>query len=100
MKDIVLIESFKTNAKNDIVITAIVEDMVYISGSQTLIDPPEYAPARCTITVPNDHLPDDIDLDNASEDELEDIINKHINIDIYDWVITVDEEPRYSNLYF
>jgi hypothetical protein len=100
MKDIVLIESFKTNAKNDIVITAIVEDMVYISGSQTLLDPPEYAPARCTITVPNDHLPDDIDLDNASEDELEDIINKHINIDIYDWVITVDEEPRYSNLYF
>lgn len=100
MKDIVLIESFKTNAKNDIVITAIVEDMVYISGSQTLLDPPEYAPARCTITVPNDHLPDDIDLDNASEDELEDIINKHINIDIYDWVISVDEEPRYSNLYF
>jgi len=100
MKDIVLIESFKTNAKNDIVITAIVEDMVYISGSQTLLDPPEYAPARCTITVPNDHLPDNIDLANASEDELEDIINKHINIDIYDWVITVDEEPRYSNLYF
>jgi hypothetical protein len=100
MKDIVLIESFKTNAKNDIVITAIVEDMVYISGSQTLLDPPEYAPARCTITVPNDHLPDGIDLDNASEDELEDIINKHINIDIYDWVISVDEEPRYSNLYF
>jgi len=100
MKDIVLIESFKTNAKNDIVITAIVEDMVYISGSQTLLDPPEYAPARCTITVPNDHLPDNIDLANASEDELEDIINKHINIDIYDWVISVDEEPRYSNLYF
>lgn len=100
MKDIVLIESFKTNAKNDIVITAIVEDMVYIPGSQTLIDPPEYAPARCTITVPNDHLPDNVDLANASEDELEDIINKHVNIDIYDWVITVDEEPRYSNLYF
>ena len=100
MKDIVLIESFKTNAKNDIVITAIVEDMVYISGSQTYIDPPEYAPARCKITIPNDHLPDDIDLANASEDELEDIINKHINIDIYDWVITVDEEPRYSKLYF
>ena len=100
MKDIVLIESFKTNAKNDIVITAIVEDMVYISGSQTYFDPPEYAPARCTITVPNDHLPDGIDLANSSEDELEDIINKHINIDIYDWVISVDEEPRYSNLYF
>ena len=100
MKDIVLIESFKTNAKNDIVITAIVEDMVYIPGSQTLIDPPEYVPARCTITVPNDHLPDNVDLANASEDELEDIINKHVNIDIYDWVITVDEEPRYSNLYF
>ena len=100
MKDIVLIESFQTNAKNDIVVTAIVEDMVYISGSQTLIDPPEYAPARCTITIPNDHLPDDIDLANASEDELKNIVNKYINIDNYDWVISVDEEPRYSNLYF
>jgi len=100
MKDIVLIESFQTNAKNDIVVTAIVEDMVYISGSQTLIDPPEYAPCRCKITIPNDHLPNDIDLANASEEELEDIVNKYINIDNYDWVISVDDEPRYSNLYF
>ena len=105
MKDIVLIESFQTNAKNDIVVIAIVEDMVYIPGSQTYIDPPEYAPARCKITIPNDHLPDDIDLDNVSEDELEDIVNKHVNIDNYDWEITIagndfNPEPRYSNLYF
>lgn len=105
MKDIVLIESFQTNAKNDIIVTAIVEDMMYIPGSQTYFDPPEYAPARCKITIPNDHLPDDLDLDNASENELEDIVNKHINIDNYDWEITIagndfNSEPRYSNLYF
>ena len=94
------IESVHTNAANDIVITAIVDDMIYIPGSQTLLDPPEYAPARCTVTIPNDHLPDDVNLVNASEDELQDIINKHINLDNYDWVIDVDEEPRYSTLYF
>jgi hypothetical protein len=105
MHDIVLIESFKTNAKNDIIVTAIVEDMVYVPGSQTYIDPPEYAPARCTITVPNDHFPSGLDLDNATEEELEEIVNKHINLDNYDWVITIegnDFEPerRYSNMYF
>ena len=105
MHDIVLIESFKTNATNDIIVTAIVEDMTYVPGSQTHIDPPEYAPARCKITIPNDHLPDNINLDDASEEDLEQIINKHINIDNYDWVITVegdDHEPerRQSYLYF
>ena len=105
MHDIVLIESFQTNARNDIIVTAIVEDMVYVPGSQTYIDPPEYAPARCTITVPNDHLPSGLDLDDATEEELEEIVNKYINLDNYDWVITVegnDYEPerRYSNLYF
>jgi hypothetical protein len=105
MHDIVLIESFQTNAKNDIIVTAIVEDMVYVPGSRTHIDPPEYAPARCTITVPNDHLPAGLNLDDATEEELEEIVNKHANLDNYDWVITVegnDYEPerRYSNLYF
>ena len=105
MHDIVLIESFQTNAKNDIIVTAIVEDMVYVPGSQTYTDPPEYAPARCRITIPNDHLPSNINLVNASEEELEEIVNKHINLDNYDWDITIEGndfelERRYSNLYF
>ena len=105
MHDIVLIESFQTNAKNDIIVTAIVEDMVYVPGSQTYTDPPEYAPARCKITIPNDHLPGNINLVNASEEELEEIVNKHINLDNYDWDITIEGndfelERRYSNLYF
>jgi len=106
MYDIVLIESFQVNAKNDIIVTAIVEDMVYVRGSQTYIDPPEYVPARCTITIPNDHIPPDINLDGANEEDLEEIVNKHLNLNNYDWVVTVEEdddiepEPRYSNLYF
>lgn len=105
MHDIVLIESFQTNAKNDIIVTAIVEDMVYVPGSQTYIDPPEYAPARCKTTIPNDHIPSNFNLDDASEEYLQEIVNKHINLDNYDWVITIegnDFEPerRYSNLYF
>lgn len=100
MHDIVLIESFQINYKNDIVVTAIVEDMVYVPGSQTLIDPPEYAPARCVILVPNDHLPPEIKLDGASEEELEEIVNRHVNLDNYDWVLTTAEEPRCSGLYF
>jgi hypothetical protein len=107
MHDIVLIESFKTNAKSDIIVTAIVEDMTYVPGSQTLIDPPEYAPARCTITVPNDHLPSDIDFVDASEEELQEIVNKYANLDNYDWVIHVEDpsddwpdEPVHSRLFF
>jgi hypothetical protein len=105
MHDIVLIESFQTNAKNNIIVTAIVEDMVYVPGSQTYIDPPEYAPARCKITIPNDHIPGNFNLDGASEEYLQEIVNRHINLDNYDWVITVEgndfeAERRYSNLYF
>jgi hypothetical protein len=105
MHDIVLIESFQTNAKNDIIVTAIVEDMVYVPGSQTYIDPPEYAPARCKITIPNDHIPGNFNLDGASEEYLQEIVNRHINLNNYDWVITVEgndfeAERRYSNLYF
>ena len=105
MHDIVLIESFQTNAKNNLIVTAIVEDMVYVPGSQTYIDPPEYAPARCKITIPNDHIPGNFNLDGASEEYLQEIVNRHINLDNYDWVITVEgndfeAERRYSNLYF
>ena len=105
MYDIVLIESFRINAENDIIVTAIVEDMVYVSGSQTYFDPPEYAPARCTIIIPNDDLPDDVNLVDASEKDLEDIVNKHIDLDSYDWIVeeednSFDLEPEYSNLYF
>jgi hypothetical protein len=105
MHDIILIESFQTNAKNDIIVTAIVEDMVYVPGSQTYIDPPEYAPARCKITIPNDHIPGNFNLDGASEEYLQEIVNRHINLNNYDWVITVEgndfeAERRYSNLYF
>lgn len=105
MYDIVLIESFRINAENDIIVTAIVEDMVYVSGSQTYFDPPEYAPARCTIIIPNDDLPDDVNLVDASEKDLEDIVNKHIDLDSYDWIVeeednSADLEPEYSNLYF
>ena len=105
MYDIVLIESFRINAENDIIVTAIVEDMVYVSGSQTYFDPPEYAPARCTIIIPNDDLPDDVNLVDASEKDLENIVNKHIDLDSYDWIVeeednSADLEPEYSNLYF
>ena len=82
MHDIVLIESFQTNAKNDIIVTAIVEDMVYVPGSRTHIDPPEYAPARCTITVPNDHLPAGLNLDDATEEELSTVETKNRNKEI------------------
>ena len=106
MHDIVLIESIKLCGKG-IVVTAIVENMVYIRGSQTLYDPPEYAPCRCQITVPFDGLPDDIDVVNMDEEQLEEVLNRHVNLDIYDWEIvdSSDDRPQnedspYSRLYF
>lgn len=107
MKDIVLIESILVNDPG-IVITAIVEDMQYVPGSQTLIDPPEYAPARCTITVPFDDIPDHIDVFSLDEDGLEETINKYVNIDLYDWKVVApdnsnddpSEDRRYSRCFF
>lgn len=83
MHDIVSIESFKLNQDNDIVVTVVVENVVCIYPGSS-IDPPEYAPGLCTITVPKEDLPA-MDLTSASEEDLEEVINRYANLNAYDW---------------
>jgi len=44
--------------EKELIVTALFEDAVYIPGSQTLEDPPEYRPALFEASVPLDWLPD------------------------------------------
>ena len=93
MKDVVLIKSIRCNS-GGIEVKAVVEGMRYIKGSQTLYDPPEYAPALCQITIPLSHLPEDTDYTAMSEDELEEVLN-HVDLDFYEWIIDADDSlPR------
>jgi hypothetical protein len=83
MKDIVSIESFKLNREGDIVVTAIVEDVVCVLAGSHL-DPPEYAPGYCTITVPAMDLPP-ICLTDLNEEDLEEVVNRYANLNAYEW---------------
>lgn len=83
MKDIVSIESFKVNDEGDIVVTAIVEDVV-CSFRGSYFDPPEYAPGLCTITVPKEDLPP-MELTGLNEEELEEVVNRYANLNAYEW---------------
>lgn len=106
MKDIVLIESIGYT-KEGIEVKAIVEDMVYVRGSQTLYDPPEYAPALCSITIPFSDLPEHLDYSKMNEDQLQEILNRHANLDDYEWFIETessgydrDDDDSLSKVYF
>lgn len=106
MKDIVLIQSINYSAEG-IEVKAIVEDMVYVRGSQTLYDPPEYAPALCTITVPFSDLPEHLDYSKMNEDQLQEVLNRHANLDHYEWIIETessgydrDDDESFSKVYF
>jgi hypothetical protein len=83
MKDIVSIESFKLNKEGDIVVTAIVEDVVCVLAGSYL-DPPEYAPGYCTITVSAMDLPP-ICLTDLNEEDLEEVVNRYANLNTYEW---------------
>ena len=106
MKDIVLIESINSTSEG-IEVKAIVEDMVYVRGSQSLYDPPEYAPALCTITVPFSDLPEHPDYSKMNEDQLQEVLNRHANLDHYEWIIDTegssndyDDDESFSKVYF
>lgn len=90
IRDIVLINKIGLDPKG-VYVTATIEDVSYVRGSQSLYDPPEYAPARCTVVVPFEDLPE-LPYESMDEDELEQVLNVHANLNIYDWVIDNDYE--------
>jgi len=45
------IEKVEVSSDGDLVVTSLIDDAIYISGSQTMEDPPEYASALCELTI-------------------------------------------------
>jgi len=85
MYDILSIESFRLDPVSDnIIVRAILENISYIAGSQTYLDPPEYAPSLCETTISTDGLPMTTELRN-NEEYLEEIVNRHNLLANQDW---------------
>lgn len=103
MKDIVLIESIKASMRG-LVVSAIVEDVTCSETAERLTTPPDFAPIRCKITVPYYYLPPRIDYPLLGEDELEELLNKHVNLNEFEWVSSVsdnkDDDKRLTRVFF
>lgn len=74
---------FRNSSKDEIYVEAIIQDAVYIKGSQTQIDPPEYGPGLFKTTFSVDYFPEDAKLE---EDNLQDLIGLHINLNDHEWI--------------
>lgn len=91
MHDIVSIESICLDQESgDIVVKAILEEIVYIQGSQTHVSPPEYAPCLCETVIYKESVPPGVVLiDN--EEELEEIINRYNLLANQDWKPIIED---------
>lgn len=74
---------FRNGSKDEIYVEAIIQDAVYIKGSQTLIDPPEYGPGLFKTTISSYYFPEDVELE---EDNLQELIGLHIDLNDQEWV--------------
>jgi len=106
--EIILIEEFYVRKNGDLEITAIVENMGPQTIRQTQWDAPEYAPARCYTVIHKECLADGIDFNGKTQEELEEIINRHGLLTLQEWTVISDSDdrdiddyvPSGSNLYF
>lgn len=88
---ILSIERIYLNADGNIVVEAILDQVHYIKGSMTHLDPPEYGPGLCTTTIDKDSIPEEIELRN-NEQDLEEIIHRYNLLDTDQWeVIDIDD---------
>jgi hypothetical protein len=72
----------------DITVTCMVDDVVYIHGSQTLEDPPEYAAAMCELKITRDEVLDylyDKDINFPYTDWLPKQILKEVVLSFVEW---------------
>ncbi len=106
--EIILIEEFYVRKNGDLEITAIVENMGKQTVKQTFFDAPEYAPARCYTVIHKECLADDISFEGKTQEELEEIVNRHGLLTLQEWTVLGDTDdrdiddyyPTGSNLYF
>ena len=72
----------------DITVTCMVDDVVYIHGSQTLEDPPEYAAAMCELKITRDEVLDylhDNDITVSDTNFLSPEILKKVVLSFVEW---------------
>ena len=92
------IESISVEDDDSIVIIAVVDNMVYSMGSSSLVNPPEYGPARCMLTIPGQCFDEMAPgtLKSFNRQELGKFVEDY-GIDGYDWEIIEDDyDPRYD----
>jgi len=89
--EIILIESFSVNTKGDMEIIAILENMGEQTVRQSLIDPPEYAPAKCRAVVPVELLPCSMKFRGKSAEELEELTNRYNLLINQEWEVLVSD---------
>lgn len=95
MYGIIQVTDLELNSDGDIEIKAIVEDMVLVPGSQTLIDPPEYAPCLCQATIWKEYFLPDTEL-RDDRDYLKELIIENNLLKECMWEpIIEDDSDRY-----
>jgi hypothetical protein len=92
--EIILIEEFYVRKNGDLEITAIVENMGKQTVKQTFFDAPEYAPARCYTVIHKECLADDISFEGKTQEELEEIVNRHGLLTLQEWTVINDDDDR------
>lgn len=101
------IEKVYLNNRGNIVVEAIVPDMVE-TRKQTHLDPPEYGPCLCETEIDKDCIPDDIVI-NDDPLQLETIINQYNLLLNQEWFPIDDDSsdkdfddytPSGANLYY
>lgn len=75
--DIPFIESFNVDSDGNLIVVAIIENMGKCTTHQTLYAVPEFAPARCKTKIYPEYLPANLSFIGKTEDELEELVNRH-----------------------
>lgn len=82
------IDKVEVDSVGDLVITSLIDDIIYISGSQTMEDPPEYASALCELIISKQEAIDSfyettgtkiLNLNILDEDTLKEIAREFID---------------------
>lgn len=75
-------EACADTQKERLYLKAIIDDGVYITGSQTLLDPPEYGPGLFSTDVSFDYLPEEFNPNAA------DLISQldGVDLDMCEWI--------------
>jgi hypothetical protein len=88
------IEKVEVNSDGDLVVASLIDDAIYIPGSQTMEDPPEYASALCELTISKQEAIDSFyettgteisDLNILDEETLKEIAKEFIDWK-YKWI--------------